>query len=314
MKEQWYFSSLQVVRNPSMTHTSYNEIHKHRLDLIKSCKVKIVDVRKKPLTFAEFTNALIGSNKCATLFNMQEGKFISWYKVKELLGYDKNEFNHEAINNIGEIKIIHPDDYEHVHRYDTIIYSILLGSNNTFGILSDNYILNFRMIDKNGKTVSIRRTSYVFDVDKANKPLIQLDTWEKNNRYKSNNTFPDLILTSEDLSELLTNQFYKRNLKVLNLSFGNNALRVLQYKMMGYTNKWISNTLNITIQSVANTHNRNFANLRDRFSTEISKIEIHKAGHDKRKNIKVFETICRQYGLYPIPIKILNLDYKRKGS
>ena len=192
-----------------MNHTSYNEIHKHRSDLIESSKVKIIDARKKPLTFAEFTNALIGCNKCATLFNMQEGKYISWYKVKELLGYENSEFTIEAINNIGEIRIVHADDYEHVHRYDSIIYSLLLETNNSFGLLSDNYVLNFRILHKNGETLSIRRTSYVFDLDKNNKPLIQLDTWEKNNRYKSNNTFPDLMIIIIGILYFLQNQHGK---------------------------------------------------------------------------------------------------------
>lgn len=293
-----------------MSDKDYQKLHEERLKLINAGKtVFTANDYMQYRSFEEITQMQMGCNKCFTLYDMQEGRFIKWHLVDKLLGYSDEEFTIQAINNIGPLKIIHEEDIIHKLRYDNIIYSFL-GNSNQFGIRMDSYCLSMRIKHRDNSVASIRRRSYIFHAA-VNRPLTQFDEWEVNNRYKSNHVFPELILDDMNAREKITEQFYAKNLEVLNLSIKDLNLKVLHYKVKGESNNNIGKNLNKSPTFIGNIHSKNFDMLRDAFPAEIDQINELNAIKDKRENINVFREICRKYGLYPVPESLL---YAKKHS
>ncbi len=300
-----------------MANKKYEKLQKERIEIINSGKADFTKPNTLQMkSFEEIVEMQLGCNKCFTLFDLQLQRIVKWHLVKEIFGYSNNEFTIEAVNNIGDTHIIHSEDIEHKLRYDKIIYE-LIGSEKEFGIRMDSYCLNLRMIHSDKSILPVRRRSFIFEAEK-HKPLLQLDEWELNNRYKVNHVFPELIISNHQIKEKITEEFYFKNLySVIKLcdakiKFNNDALRILHYKIKGESNGSIADKIKIGEQAVANTHSRNFERLRKLFPLEIEEIDGVNAKKDKRENINVFREICRRYGFYPIPDSILIVDGKIK--
>ena len=309
-----------------MAKKNYKKLHKERIEIINSGKANFIKPNSFQMkSFEEIVEMQLGCNKCFTLFDFQLQQFVKWHLVKEIFGYSNEELTIGAVNNMGETHIIHDEDIKHKLRYDKIIYE-LIGSEKKFGIRMDSYCLNLRMIHRDKTILPVRRRSFIFEAEK-HKPLLQLDEWELNNRYKVNHVFPELIISNNKIKDGITEEFYFNNISdiiklyqeenkynddAFKVKFNKDALRVLHYKIKGESNESIANKIGINEQSVANTHSRNFERLRKLFPLEIEEIDSINAKRDKRENINVFREICRRYGFYPVPDNILLVDGKIK--
>ena len=285
-----------------MSSTQFELLHGKRVKLIDLGNADFIFPKNFEMkSFEELVLQQIGCNKCFTLYDLHSGCFVKFHLVKEVFGYDNKEFTIQAVNNFGEIKLVHPDDIDHKKRYDNIVYKII-ASEKDFGIRMDSYYLNLRMFHKNGDILSVKRSSYIFEAN-DHIPLTQFDVWEIANRYKATHVFPELIVSNKELKDKITEEFYRANLTELKLKLSNVALKVLHYKVKGESNKLIAEKVCIKPQSVANCHYRNFQKLQIEFTSDIDKIVI---ANSSNEDFNVYREICKRYGLYPVPDSILS--------
>src|SRR5690606_3589828 len=160
---------------------NYSEVQELRVQIIEGfSKVSVSPDNLAPQKKLKVVlDSLVTGEKFVTVFNFKEAKFVFLHKVEDVLGYTKEEFTIEALNNspVSAMQITSGKDIAHKLRYDMVMYK-LLTKGYFLTSLEDCYEITFRVLHKNGREIVVRRSCYIYEVSNDGIPLSHIDIWE----------------------------------------------------------------------------------------------------------------------------------------
>jgi len=231
---------------------NYSEVISLRKVLIEEFRnSKLATSKKRSLN--DVIKGITGVNTFITIYHFQTKEILFCYHVLENIGYTKDEFTIEAINNAenNPIHIIHPHDIEHKLRYDLVMYQ-LMAEGVKISSLADNYKISLRIIDKQDKVKRVSKQSYIFEVDENGTPLTQLDIWRL---IPNDNPYVSIQLNSEHNKNII-DLFYKKNRELLGIKITERQMEILKLRNQRLDNKSVASHLFISVKTVEN-HIRN---------------------------------------------------------
>ena len=244
----------------------------------------------------EIAQYILPSNVFITVFEFEKYQFTAIRKPEVLrtkLGYLPGEFTMKNLLNTGEIPIVYKEDFEHVNRYNTLIYRMFGHPCFRFRSLDDCYQLTFRVYKKDRGIVWVQRSCYLFELDlHKRRPVSHLDVWEVKHHPPQTPYVEPSFQT--DHHEEVSRIFYYENTKELGISFSRRQLQVLQAKVKGMFDKEVADLLECQPKTIAN----HLSAMRNKVNEFYMKRGISHHVTSKEELID----FARRYGLYPIPL------------
>lgn len=229
--------------------------------------------------------------KFITIRDFSSIKYKVFYNMKETLGYSEDEFNLDAIYNSSNspVKITHEDDLAHKIRYDIIIHKILT-ENYIVKSFEECYESTFRVYHKNGHIITLRKTTFIFEVNDNNTPKSHIAIWE----VVSNSNFTGVCANIISKNNPTANRdFYNFNADILNIKLTDRQLDILELKADRKINKEIADILDIKGKTI---------------ESHISRLTKSLNGYceDEKIDFFIYNTqdllhFLKLYGLFPRP-------------
>lgn len=275
---------------------NYSEVEELRVQIIEGfSKVSVSPKDLAPQKKLKVVlDSLVTGEKFVTIFNFKEAKFVFLHKVEDILGYKKEEFTIEALNNssVSDIQITSKKDIAHKLRYDLVMYK-LLTKGYFLTSLEDCYEITFRVLHKTGREIVVRRSCYIYEVSSDGIPLSHIDIWEVLPNIHHDNIVVNLISRKNNKANL---DFFNTNSEILGIKFTDRQLEILKYKEERKLNKEIANELKITDKTLDNHINKMIGN----FNLFLMEKNIEQ----KIYNTSDLLYFSRMFGLYPKPVEL----------
>lgn len=273
---------------------NYSEVEELRVQIIEGfSKVSVSPNNLEPQKKLKVVlDSLVTGEKFVTIFNFKETKFIFLHKVEDVLGYTKEEFTIEALNNspVSDILITSEKDITHKLRYDLVMYK-LLTKGYFLTSLQDCYEITFRVLHKSGREIVVRRSCYIYEVSNDGIPLSHIDIWEVIPGIHHDHVLVNLISKKNNNANL---DFFDINTEILGIKFTDRQMEILKYKEERKLNKEIAHVLNITDKTLDNHINKMIGN----FNSFLIKNNIYQRIY----NVSDLLYFSRMFGLYPKPV------------
>ena len=266
----------------------FEQIRKLRSNIISNFKSSFSESSLQNNTSLKLIlDGLIASNKFVVIINFDSDKVMFEYNLKNITGYELDEFTVAAMNNSEEVPInlIHEDDLVHKIRYDKAVYK-LINKNLKLAVLDDFYETTFRIYHKDGTILRVRRKCYFFNLDENGKPKTHLDVWE--HIENDNSTFVKSRVQSK-YYKAVNKDFQKYCNKELGFKLTKRQKEILFYKNQAFNSKKIAGTLFISEKTV----NNHLDQIKSRVNNYCKENNID------FKSTSAFETLhfLKQYGL-----------------
>jgi|GEM_PF-3879270 len=289
---------------PKESIQSYRERYLKMMELVLNGKATYLDPDDRVVPpFKEFVSGQLGANKCYTLSDLKTGEYQEWYRVTEVFGYQPERFTARAVNN-DKLSLDHfilQEQSTHKIRYSTILFEIL-ASDVSFIKRKDYYSVTFKMKNKGGQYVSVKRRSFIFEADLKEGILTRLDEWELMGKQEVSYVYPEFFMQDTEQMAKLNERLFFRNLEMLNIPLNTRLLQVLHLKLKGYPDTQIGLWLS-TSESMIQT---NFTDLTALINEGIQKNQ--KGQKEQQKDLKGLQQIrmaAKTWGLYPVPPSLL---------
>lgn len=188
--------------------------------LINKNKAKYVEIDEQ-IAQGVLNSKLDWSHDFLTVFNLKEYKFTVVKNLKEILGYNEEEFTIEKLTDPFEVVnqpfgikkketfhkpryIVHEEDVELVLIFGLIAYRILIAPQFNFIPLRDSYQVRFRVFDKNGQKVRLTRRCFLYEFEEFvyedktyYTPVSHIDIWTANYEDVENSNVECTIISSD---------------------------------------------------------------------------------------------------------------------
>jgi len=188
---------------------------------------------------------LVKNKQGLYVLNWKETKLTYARGIKEMLGYDRDEFTMDLVLNS-----VHPDDYKFVNR---IVKGIVTHSvkNDIFG--EGQYLkVTYRLRKKDGTYIKVLRISTPHEIDNQSK-LVSNFSLLTDISFISNNDKVDWDLFTNDLDI----EGFKQNVFREFLDFfTKRELQVINFIKRGFSSKLISKELFLSYHTIL-THRKN---------------------------------------------------------
>lgn len=229
----------------------FENIRKLRSDIIRNFKSSFSESSLQNNTSLQLIlDGLIASNKFVIIINFNSDKVVFEYNLKNITGYELEEFTVPAMNNAenAPIKLIHDDDLVHKIRYDKAVYK-LINKNLKLAVLDDFYETTFRISHKDGTILKMRRKCYFFNLNENGNPKTHLDVWE--HLENDNSTFVKSRVQSK-YYKAVNKDFQNYCDEELGLKLTKRQKEILFYKNQALNTRKIAEKLFISEKTVNN--------------------------------------------------------------
>ncbi|MCB9226586.1 MAG: PAS domain-containing protein [Chitinophagales bacterium] len=185
-------------------------------------------------------------NQCLYIINWQEGRVAYQKRIKEIFGYEKEEFELQTILDGG-----HPEDREIVLRVSNGVIKHAI-ENNNFNQDNTSHSIIYRFRKKNGDYIKILRQSTIFEFSEQGNIISNLSIVSdvtdliKTNYVKWDLNTPAIYL--EDFKKTIYTEFID--------FFTSRELEIIRLVFQNKTSEFIAQNLFISKHTV-NTHRKN---------------------------------------------------------
>ena len=214
----------------------------HFLDEIEQ---KLSGIRFNPKNHGKFESLPLINNQCAYIVNYKERAVTFQKGVKELWGYDEDEFTFDLVHNY-----IHPDDKEVVTRL--MKGTILCATNQRVSVSETFFHLCYRARKKNGEYLKVLRQSGIFETDDQGLMVSSFSILSDISYMDSSNRV-DWVFKGPEIDVQEFKKFIYASYKDY---FSNREQEILGLLKDGFSSKQISELLFISKNTV-DTHRRN---------------------------------------------------------